>query len=594
MSDQALVLADDLSLPMDTAVNRLAFIGTTGSGKSYSSMKLAEVMWDAGVQFVALDNMGIWCGLRVDGIGAGIPIMIFGGRMGDEPISERDGARVAETVHETGASAVIDISEFDSDAKRNRFAAQFADRLYALRKAKPGAIHLFLEEAHEYIPQNPQKGDTHMLHVWTRLWKQGGNFGIGGSIITQRPQDVGKKSLDLTACFFAFNTVGSLSVDAMEKQLGNAETQGLNELQPGECIVWSPSWLRYHGRHKFALKRSKHLRFDPYAESQAPVDRHSLVQVDIKSVSAKFAALSAKDAKEEKVAGQGEPCNDHDKSCSGNDRERVKALKERVKELESRAASGSPAVDEAELQLILLDLQDKARTLKEAQGIAQDLARAASDMQQFMASVNDLARRLAAVFALESFVCEKDAEELTPAKPRAPRKEKVSDPADGATSLSRPQMRILASLANFAATGVQTMSKGNLAVYSGQSPKSSGFRANLSALSSAGLIAYHAGDVALTDKGKKVTPDVPAPATLAQLHDEWARRLSRPQHNMLRALIEAYPEGIDRAVLARQTGQSFTSSGYRANLSKLSGLGLIRYHGGSVQATALLFPEGLK
>jgi hypothetical protein len=63
---------------------------------------------------------------------------------------------------------------------------------------------------------------------------------------------------------------------------------------------------------------------------------------------------------------------------------------------------------------------------------------------------------------------------------------------------------------------------------------------------------------------------------------------------MLSALIQVYPRTIGKEHLAGATGQSPLSSGYRANLTKLSSLGLIdRRAGGEVAASKLLFPDGL-
>jgi hypothetical protein len=60
-----LKLADGLTLPLEIVTERSAFIGRTGQGKSYAAQKLAELLHAAGVQFIALDPVGIWWGLRL-------------------------------------------------------------------------------------------------------------------------------------------------------------------------------------------------------------------------------------------------------------------------------------------------------------------------------------------------------------------------------------------------------------------------------------------------------------------------------------------------------------------------------------------------
>jgi len=84
----------------------------------------------------------------------------------------------------------LDVSQFESDADKARFARAFADRFFFRKKAAPSAVHVFIEECQEFAPQNPQREEAAMLHAFTRLVKIGRNFGIGVSLLSQRPQEV--------------------------------------------------------------------------------------------------------------------------------------------------------------------------------------------------------------------------------------------------------------------------------------------------------------------------------------------------------------------------------------------------------------------
>ena len=72
-------IGTDLSLPLNAVTEKLAFLGRTGSGKTYAAMKLAELMLEAGAQIVSLDPVGAWHGLR---IGGSWNVYIFGGMRG--------------------------------------------------------------------------------------------------------------------------------------------------------------------------------------------------------------------------------------------------------------------------------------------------------------------------------------------------------------------------------------------------------------------------------------------------------------------------------------------------------------------------------
>jgi DNA helicase HerA-like ATPase len=172
---RALRLAADLALPLRAVTEKIAFLGRSGSGKTYAAMKLAEEMHKVGAQFVALDPVGVWFALRLaaDGKGKGLLIPVLGGLHGDLPLEAGAGAIVADLVIDRGVSAVLDVSQFESDADKARFARAFADRFFFRKKAAPSAIHIFIEECQEFAPQNPQREEAAMLHAFH---KKSGRF----------------------------------------------------------------------------------------------------------------------------------------------------------------------------------------------------------------------------------------------------------------------------------------------------------------------------------------------------------------------------------------------------------------------------------
>lgn len=186
--------------------------------------------------------------------------------------------------------------------------------------------------------------------------------------------------------------------------------------------------------------------------------------------------------------------------------------------------------------------------------------------------------------------------------PRRAAPARVLRPAGGTSAptgdgaVSGPQQRMLDAMASFAAIGMSSILKAHVAVFAGQSSKSSGFRANLSQLSAGGFIErLGEGLLRLTDLGRQQAAPVDEPLTLADLHAAWFDKLTTPQRSMLNLLIDIYPRAVTKDYLAEQSGQSPLSSGYRANLSTLSSLGLLkRLPGGEVAAGELLFPEGLR
>ncbi len=296
-SSSGLRIARELALPLDIAGKKLAFLGTTGSGKTYAAMKLAEELLDAGIQTVALDPVGVWWGLRVakDGKARGYPIVVFGGLHGDIPIEAGAGALVADIIVDGNISAVIDISQMDSDAEQGRFAAAFAARLFHRRKAQPAATMLFLEECQEFIPENPGRSETLKLHSFTRIVKIGRNFGIGVILISQRPQEVSKKALNLSECVFAFQMNGSQEREAMRRWLKDAgadkdvDVDILPTLDIGIAHLWSPRWLKVSRTVHILAKDTFDASGTPDHQLSAAVVAKPLQPADIEKITAAMA-----------------------------------------------------------------------------------------------------------------------------------------------------------------------------------------------------------------------------------------------------------------------------------------------------------------
>jgi DNA helicase HerA-like ATPase len=192
MSKQ-LQISEDLSLPIDAATQTFAFIARKGAGKTYAAGKLTELLMDAGVQCVILDTVGNWYGLRLaaDGKGPGFDVPVLGGLRGDVPLEATGGELVADLVVDTGRSVVIDLSQF-SLADRKRFATAFAIQLWARKKAQrdPSPVHLVIEESQLIIPENTKGDNARMVGIYEEIIRLGRNYGIGVSMISQRPREI--------------------------------------------------------------------------------------------------------------------------------------------------------------------------------------------------------------------------------------------------------------------------------------------------------------------------------------------------------------------------------------------------------------------
>src|SRR5271170_7601919 len=69
----AAVVSDDIlpaALPADALDDRIAIVGTAGSGKTYAAKGFVERLLETGARVAIVDPLGVWWGLRASADGA--------------------------------------------------------------------------------------------------------------------------------------------------------------------------------------------------------------------------------------------------------------------------------------------------------------------------------------------------------------------------------------------------------------------------------------------------------------------------------------------------------------------------------------------
>ncbi len=565
-----LLIARDLALPLSAVTQRLAFLGISGSGKTYAAGKFAELLIDAGAQVVVIDTVGNWYGLRLAGDGKhpGITIPIFGGEHGDVPLREGDGERMADLLVDSRTPAIVDVSDFTQGGLR-RFVAAFATELFEKKKRQKSPLMLLWEECQDVMPQESFTADSVMLGAVQRLVKKGRNYGIGNTMISQQPQAVNKKCLNQASTLFLFRTGGAHERKAIKewvntKHVEESVLDDMNALETGVAIVASPEWLQVLKRVKVAAKRTFDSTKTPEIGDVEPAK--TLAPVDLTKIRETWSAVIAE-------AEADDP----------------KVLRKRVADLERQLAARQQQVaPEKRVEVPVLPAQDLARLERAAELLDERSTHLVQGLQVVVSELGAVKSALARMRAPAP------AKALAPTAARRSPAPPAARPRDVATApgVTRPQKNILDALAWFEAIGIPSPSRVAAAFIAGASSKSSAYINNLGALRSAGLIAYpHDGHVALTGHGRASAhpPDI-AP-TAEALQQAALAAVTEPQSRILAALIEAYPAALSRQELAERAKASPLSSSYINNLGALRTLGVIDYPAqGRVAATALLFP----
>jgi hypothetical protein len=585
-----LKISDALRLPIDAVTQVLATIGRRGAGKTYLATMIAEQMLDAGAQVVILDPIGLWWGLRLqaDGKSKGKEIFIIGGRRGDVPISIEAGARIARLLVEKPISAIIDISEFRT-GERKRFAADFAEEFFHLKKRQTSPVHIFIEEAQLFAPQFPRPtrkdekfSEAEMLGAFEQIIRLGRNYGIGATLITQRPQSVNKEVLNQTECLFVLQVNGRQERDALQRWVeehsasDRALVGELPGLHQGEGFVWSPSWLRIFERMHFAKKTT----FDSTATPKVGATQKArvLTKLDVAALKSDLEEVITRAQKDD-----------------------PQALRKRIAELERElkkkpAPAKEPQIDTATLlKPIRSQLAKYSEQLRKAQHVARQLV-VVLESDDIEATIEAYVKNASVAYKERT----SEAKAPPPVRPMVQARVLRAEPAfaemgqpsnDGLTG---PEQRILDAIAWFEAIGVADPEQPAVAFLAGYSFKSSSYTVPRSILARKQTVEYMAnGRIQLTPKGRALAHDTDTPATNAGLHHMIYAKLPGPEGRLLRPLIEAYPDAMTNEDLAHDAGYSAASSSYSVPRSRLKSFGLIEYPAsGQVRARDILFPIG--
>lgn len=579
-------VAPGLALDADyVAGASFALLGKRGAGKTYACRVLAESLFDAHVQTVIVDPMGVFWGLRAsaDGEGEGLPIPVFGGQHGDAPLESSAGALMADLVVQERLSMILDLSGFGSRTQERSFAAAFLDRLYRTNR---DLVHLIVDEADLFAPQKPRGEDTHLLVTMENIVRRGRNKAIGITMASQRAAVLNKDVLTQIDGLVALRVAAPQDRDAIRDWVrgqGDEETwqkiaPSLPRLANGQSWWWIPE--------KGVLKQVQVRRTRTYDSSptrtrgEASRAPKTFADVDLEAISGRIAATI-------------------ERAKATDPRELTRRIRQLEKELAARPEAEPQVV---EVPVPVLDetmVSQLVRASAEAAQTEHDLNETAT---MFFETVNDLAR------AVDKLRAGPAAASAAPPRPVAVLRQ--GDPPDSVAALreafpgaapeppathegafTSARRRILDALAELESIGITQPSKKQLALWVGVSFKSSGYTNNLGALRSAGLIDYPGpGTASLTDEGRALGRAGEALTDDSELHERIRSLVGGARWRILESLIGIFPDSMSRAALADAAGASVVSSGYTNNLGSLRSLGLIDYPGpGRVAATDILF-----
>jgi hypothetical protein len=528
-----LSIAPGLTLPIDAVTETFALLAVRRAGKSNAAVVMAEEMYDNGLPWVAVDPKGDWWGVRAagDGDGPGLSVLVFGGLHGDVPLEPTAGKLVADLIVEQRLTCVLDVSEM-SKADMRKFLTAFALRLYQ-QNTEP--LHVFCEEADEYIPQRVIGPDAALVGAFEKLIKRGGFRGIGVTLITQRSASLNKDVLTQVGTLIPMRTPSPQDRKAIlawvdTHDSGKEAVDDLPSLANGEAYVFSPQWLNTLQKIQFRRRRTFDSGSTPKV-GQKVRPPTNLAEVDLAAINTAMADTIEK-------AESDDP----------------KHLRRRIAELEKEAAAQTPVVERVEVPVLTKDerweLGELAASLRSADRI---LERIANTLQQ--PSPDHARTRTSAA---------------TP-RPAKPSRSVRATPPDAAGTLPKANRLILEALVQH---GPRSVSQ--LALLTGYSAKGGGFRNALGSLRTAGYIVGTKDDVEVTDEGRAAAGDVPELPTGQALIDHWMSNVGgKAERLIFAALVDAWPEELTTEGLAARTDYAPGGGGFRNAIGRLRTLGVL-------------------
>ncbi len=553
-------------IPTTALDDRLAILGTAGSGKTYLTTTAIERLLQSGQRAVCVDPLGVMWGLRLKADGktsSGFNLPIFGGRHGDLPLTEHAGALIGETVATMRESCIVDLSELPTKAAERRFMTAFLEAIYRhTDPTKVDPFHLIIDEADRFAPQKPPAGDETMLNRMEEIVRRGRVKGFIPWLITQRPAVLNKNVLSQADGLVLLKLTSSQDRDQVgawiegqaDRAQGKAILGSLPAMQRGQGVVWIPG--------RGILETVQFPRKSTFDSSSAPKRGEKRSATALKPLD--LGALKERLATVETETKANDP----------------KALKAEIASLRKQMADAVKQKVVAD-PAALANAEQRGYNNGCAVGFADGYVKGRDEAFEV---VRDAATRIG---KLESPVKPRFPHPPPPApvaqriERRVPNPKVAGSSPAGRATLPPGERAVLIAAAQF--DGVE---REQLTVLTGY--KRSSRDAYIQRLKERGFVSVSGATVSITPEGEAALPDDYEPLpTGADLRAYWLGRLPEGERRILEVLIDAYPDSIDRASLDTATG--YKRSSRDAYLQRMKAKRLWEADGSLVRAGKELF-----
>lgn len=280
-------------MPLNAATKTFALLAKRGAGKSYTGAVMAEEFYKNAIPFVVFDPIDVWWSLRLaaNGKDKGLPVVVFGIEHADIQLNRDMGRQIAQAVVRANVSCVISTFGMSKTAERH-LIAEFAEEILNINNTPR---HIFIEEAHEYVPQRVMGALGRTFNAVSNLVVMGRNRGLGVTLINQRAATINKDVLTQLDTLLAFRNTSPQDRKALKEWVEHHEAEGdftkfinsLPSLKTGNGWIWSPEFMGVFEQ----ISIRKRETFDPNREkSTGTFVMPKLEQMDVADFIENFAA----------------------------------------------------------------------------------------------------------------------------------------------------------------------------------------------------------------------------------------------------------------------------------------------------------------
>lgn len=568
----------DVSLSLDSLTEERELISAnSGGGKSYllrsklehSKGKIHQIIMSPKDEFASLKEK--------------FRYVHVGKSREDKPVdielNIRYAKKLCEKILETNSDAIIDLSGFPS-SERKQFYKEFIDFALEAPQSLWHPVLFVLDEAHEAAPES-KSGESISLGSVAELASRGRDMGYALVCATQRLSKFHKD----VAAELNIKFIGRSTLDTDKKRAGSEIG-----LSPKDYDILTT--LGRPNFHFFAYGSGLsddviRVKAKQVQTTHLPGWQRAKKKYDVKKATNvndlvnQFKDLPVQAEKELRTL------NDYKKKTDEQKRE--------INRLNRLINNQKPVVDESKLKQAEEKGYKKAvaeyqNYMKKMQGNLSKLKNALQKIAQIASDSVSIEIPKLEVSNQPSKIEPKAFENTKPTLPTPTTETKQSN---GNSTLNASEKKILTAIVQ---RPDHTATRAQVALVSGYSQTSGGFKNYLSKLRSNGFIEYQGQGLVATQKGiDELGNDYePLPMDNDSVQQFWFSKLPNSPAKILKAICEAYPNPISREDVAEKTNYSVTSGGFKNYLSHLRTTGLINYVGdGQLRATEELFPEDL-